>query len=69
VKYGGKIACCRVENWARGRAEKARGPARKVWKRLEPRSVPYWERVSNAVFECECLGEFVRSGYGRLWDL
>lgn len=41
VKYGGKMACWRVENCGRGSALKARGPPRKVWKRLLPRRVPY----------------------------
>ena len=40
VKYGGKMACCSVENCGRGRALKARGPPRKVWKRLLPSRVP-----------------------------
>lgn len=40
VKYGGKMACWRVENCGRGSALNARGPPRKVWKRLLPRRVP-----------------------------
>lgn len=36
----GKMADWRVENWGRGRALKAMGPAMKDWKMELPRRVP-----------------------------
>ena len=40
VKYTGKIPVCSVAKEGRGRTLNATGPAMKLWKNCEPRSVP-----------------------------